>query len=415
MTEVVFTEGDVKEAKAEEKIQVLGTPRLYLVKNPEGVVRYLYRYPRPGPQPINPQTGRPKSRWTETSVGKPGITLNKAREIAAKYAELLRDGIDPQEAKKWKPREEMTFGQLADQWIEDHKKNNGESWLRNVNNLLKVKCKFLENLTIIRISPTEIKKALASLNQRAPKQADRAYDMIGSVLGYGKDLGYPMGQIPARKENRRSVLPGRRPPKVHYAAMTYEKVPTFIQELRQHQERSTAATALEIAILTACRTSEVLKAEWSEFPDLEIKRTWIIPPERMKTRSEHRVPVSDRFLELLRRQKEYSPEGKFVFTGYKRYQPLADKSMLILLKKSMGRKNVTVHGFRSAFRVWCAERNDDFNSAIAVEMCLAHTVGEMALAIAAGSGDPAVIASYLRTTLFDKRRTIMDAWAKYIS
>jgi hypothetical protein len=95
MPELHFTEKDLEEAEVGKKIQVLGTPRLYLEKNPEGVVRYFYRYPRPGPQPINPKTGKPKSRTTETSAGKPGITLNKAREIAAKYAELLRDWPAP--------------------------------------------------------------------------------------------------------------------------------------------------------------------------------------------------------------------------------------------------------------------------------------------------------------------------------
>lgn len=405
LEEHIEKEADVEAAK-NGLTKVLGTAKLYLKVTPNGLRRYVYRCTIPRRYRKNP-----KQSIAVISVGKPGISLNKAKEIAGWYAEWLRDGRDPREVMRSKEVEEATFGQLCDQWIEDNKTDNGESWFRNVNNLLKVHCRPLANLPVRNVSPTVIKKALAPLNQRAPKRADRAFDLIGSVLGYAKDLGYPMGQIPARKENRRSVLPGRRAPRAHYAAMSYEKLPTFVQELRQLQVRSTAATALEILILTACRTSEVLKAEWSEFPDFEINRTWIIPPERMKTRREHRVPLSDRVIELLRRQKEYSPEGKFVFTGYKRYQPLSEKSMLILLKKSMGRKDLTVHGFRSAFRVWCAERNN-FDP-MAVEMCLAHTVGEMALAIAAGGGHPAVIGAYLRTTLFEKRAEIMAKWSDY--
>jgi integrase len=382
-----FTEADVKKAKA-GRSHAYPTPYLYLFKTPKGVTRYLYRYTAPGPK------GQ-RHRVRETSVGKPGISLNRAREIAAKYAEWLRDGIDPQDAKKWRHREEMTFGQYRDQWINERKDENGESWLRNAKQLLCVHAKPLDNLMLAAISQREIKEALADLNRTAPKQATRAFNMIGAVLEDARAMGYPMGLNPARKETRRHVLPGRKKiPKNHYAAMHYSELPAFIRELRQRQERATAATALEFCILTATRTSETLKAEWSEFED----GIWTIPAERMKASEEHRVPLSSRALEILRLQRQYGPEGKFVFTGYKRYQPLADKSMILALR-SMGIKD-TVHGFRSAFRNWGAEATDfDF---YIIEMCLAHKVGNE------------VTRAYLRTDVLEKRREIMDAWAAYI-
>ena len=100
-----------------------------------------------------------------------------------------------------------------------------------------------------------------------------------------------------------------------------------------------------------------------------------------------------------------------VFTGYKRYQPMSGRNMYKFLTETMNRPDVTVHGFRKSFRVWCAEKNN-FDP-MAVELCLSHTIGDMALAIAAGSAAPEVMRAYLDTDLFEKRRIIMEAWASY--
>jgi integrase len=128
------------------------------------------------------------------------------------------------------------------------------------------------------------------------------------------------------------------------------------------------------------------------------QRLWVIPAARMKTRTEHSIPLSNRVLELLRREQEHANGSAYVFLGRYRTDPLDSKTMLRLLK-DMG-EQTTVHGFRSSFRSWAQEQTSfDF---YAVEMCLSHAVGN------------AVTRAYLRGNAIDKRREIMTAWASYV-
>jgi integrase len=161
-------------------------------------------------------------------------------------------------------------------------------------------------------------------------------------------------------------------------------VPAFMVELRAHN--SLTARALEFCILTAARSGEVLGAKWSEV-DLAAK-TWTIPASRMKAGKEHRVPLSPRVLEVL---AGLSREGERVF-------PLTHTAMLELLRR-MGHDSVTVHGFRSSFRDWVAERTN-FPREV-VELALAHAIPD------------AVEAAYRRGDLFEKRRRLMGAWATW--
>ncbi|HXP05812.1 MAG TPA: integrase, partial [Stellaceae bacterium] len=98
---------------------------------------------------------------------------------------------------------------------------------------------------------------------------------------------------------------------------------------------------------------------------------------------------------------EALPQGErddYVFSGGKANRPLSNMAMLALLKR-MQRTDLTVHGFRSTFRDWAAERTSFQNEVI--EMALAHAVGDK------------VEAAYRRGDLFDKRRRLMEAWAAY--
>lgn len=157
----------------------------------------------------------------------------------------------------------------------------------------------------------------------------------------------------------------------------------------------TSARALEFAILTGARTGEVIGARSAEI-DLDGK-LWTIPAERMKAAREHRIPLSPAALALLRSLAE-TRSGEFVFPGGQPRRPLSNMAMLVLLRR-MKRDDLTVHGFRSTFRDWAAERTSFQNEVI--EMALAHAVSDK------------VEAAYRRGDLFDKRRRLMDAWAGY--
>ena len=156
----------------------------------------------------------------------------------------------------------------------------------------------------------------------------------------------------------------------------------------------TSASALEFIILTACRTSEAINAEWREF-DLNAK-VWTIPAARMKAGKEHIVPLSDGALRILSAMRDLS-ESAFAFAGRKG-APLSNMAGLQLLRR-MGRADLTVHGFRSTFRDWAGESTAHPREVI--EHALAHQLKDKAEA------------AYQRGSLFDKRRVLMADWAAY--
>jgi integrase len=172
--------------------------------------------------------------------------------------------------------------------------------------------------------------------------------------------------------------------------MPWGDVPGFLPELGE----SVAALALRFLILTASRTGEVIGARWSEIDAQE--RLWTIPADRMKAKREHRVPLSDEALAMLGRVRGLDPE--FIFPGQKRGKGLSNMAMTQLMRR-LGHGDVTVHGFRSSFRDWAEERGGMPREV--AELSLAHEVGN------------AVERAYRRSDMLDKRRTLMERWARF--
>jgi integrase len=229
-----------------------------------------------------------------------------------------------------------------------------------------------------------------------PETAGRVRGRIESVLDWAKARGYRDGENPARwRGHLDKLLPNRRKvrrPK-HHAALPYVDLPAFMQNLRARE--SVSARALEFTILTAARTGETIGATLAEINFAD--KTWTVPASRMKAGQEHRVPLCDRALEILQSvpQEKGSP---FLFIGGRSGGALSNMAMLELLR-GMVEGHVTVHGFRSTFRDWAAERTNYPNHV--VEMALAHAIGDD------------VEAAYRRGDLFDKRRRLMRDWASY--
>jgi integrase len=215
------------------------------------------------------------------------------------------------------------------------------------------------------------------------------------TLDFARARGWRSGENPARwRGHLRDLLPKRTDQRQHFKAVPFDELPKLMQQVRAIPN-DFAARALEFTILTACRTSEVLKAEWSEI-DLEA-REWMIPAAKMKSRRLHIVPLSDRAIEILRGLPRM---GEFVFPGWKRGQHMSHNRMLLILRPLYGK--VTVHGTaRAGFRTWAQERTS-FQREV-VEMCLAHAVGD------------ASEQSYARGNVLDKRRRVMEAWANFLS
>jgi integrase len=239
-------------------------------------------------------------------------------------------------------------------------------------------------------------KCLDPIWTTKPETDSRLRGRIELVLDWATVRGFRKGENPARwRGHLDKLLPPRsKVRKVeHHPALPYDDIAEFVAALRGQE--GIAARALELLILTATRTGEMINAQWDEvdFKD----KMWIVPAARMKAAREHRVPLSAAAVSVLGQMKECR-ESEFIFPGGRRGRPLSNMAMLNLLKR-MGRADLTTHGFRSTFRDWAAERTN-FPREVA-EMALAHTVGDK------------VEAAYRRGDLFQKRRQIMDAWARF--
>jgi integrase len=239
-------------------------------------------------------------------------------------------------------------------------------------------------------------KVLEPLWKTKTETASRVRGRIEAVLDWAAVRGYRKGDNPARwRGHLDKLLPKRSKVRrvEHHPTLPYAEIGAFMQSLRQQE--GTAARALEFLILTASRTSEVVGARWDE---LHLKqKLWAVPASRIKGGKEHRVPLPSRAIEVVEKLNEHK-HSEWVFPGGKKTRPLSNMALLALLKR-MGRRDLTAHGFRSTFRDWAAERTNYPREA--AEMALAHTVGDK------------VEAAYRRGDLFDKRRSLMDEWARF--
>jgi integrase len=350
-----------------------------------------------------------RERWLGLG-GLRDINLAQARERARAKRLLLLDGVDPltvkQEAKAARRAADlrsMTFQQAAEAYVEQHggkwSAKHGDQWNSS---LAAYAYPVIGSLMVDSIDTALILRVLEQpvqadarwpagrLWQARRSSASLLRGRIESVLAWATIRGHRTGDNPARWSKHLSeVLPAGEVAQEHMAA----DVPEFVAELRT--VTGVAARALQFTILTAARSGEVLGARWAEI-NLD-EAVWTIPASRMKSAREHRVPLAPAAVELLR--SLYTQDGnEFVFIDGRR-GGLAPKVMRRVLIQ-MGPK-VTIHGFRSSFRTWAAERTSYPREVC--EMALAHTIGD------------AVEAAYRRGDLFDKRRRLMDAWASFLA
>jgi integrase len=247
-------------------------------------------------------------------------------------------------------------------------------------------------MPVAEVGTAHVLQILEPIWKEKAETASRVRGRIETILDAAKARGYREGENPARwRGHIAQILPARsRLTRGHHKALPYEAIPEFVGKLRARE--AVAALALEFTILTAARTGEVIGAKWDEV-DMD-KAIWTIPPARMKAGKEHRVPLSARAVEILNETQRFGKEWLFPAA---RGGKLSGMAMTMLLRR-MG-VDVTVHGFRSAFRDWAAERTSYAHEV--AEMALAHTI------------ENKVERAYRRGDLFDKRRRLMDDWAAY--
>ena len=313
-----------------------GTKGLQLVVSPRKAKKWVFRFQWQG-----------KAR--EMGLGTfPEVGLSAAREKALAARRLVKSSVDPI-SERQKDRGVPTFGQLADEVVEQltqgfRNEKHKAQWTMTLTSY----CEPIRDMPVDVIDTHAVLSVLKSHWTRAPETASRLRGRIEKVLNAAKAKGYRAGENPAAWRGHLDHLlpnPNKIGDRGHHSAMPYADVPAFIAKLRESEV--VAALALEFAILTATRSGEVRGARWSEI-DLEA-RVWTIPARRMKAGREHRVPLSDRAVEILDKLDEMRVSD-FVFPGRHRQEPLSASAMEKVLDR-MG-VDVTVHGFRSAFRDW---------------------------------------------------------------
>jgi integrase len=333
------------------------------------------------------------------------ISLAEARDKAAECRKLRLRGVDPIAARRaergnaqLEAARAMTFRQCAEAYIEAHRPSwkNAKHAAQWPSTLETYVYPVFGELPVQAVDVALIMRVLEPIWKTKTETASRLRGRVESILDWAAARGFRRGDNPARwRGHLGHLLPQRaKVQKVkHHAALPYREIGTFMAALREQE--CTSALALEFLILTAARTGEVIGATWEEI-DLNAG-TWTIPAARMKAGKEHRVPLSEPALAILRRL-EMAKQGKLVFPGGKPGKPLSSRAMLILLDR-MGRSDLTVHGFRSTFRDWAGE-STSFPRELA-EQALAHSLTDK------------VEAAYRRGNLFDKRCRMLNAWAAF--
>jgi integrase len=331
------------------------------------------------------------------------IGLREARERALTARKLLLDGVDPLDAKRnerdrraAQEARNVTFRQVAELYYAAHADSwtNAKHRAQFLSTLRDYAYPIIGSVAVAAVDEALVLRVLTPIWKEKMPTARRVRNRIASVLDFASAAGYRTGGNPARWEGHLEFLLPK-PDKIvkHLAALPHLEMSSFMSSLRA-LPRTAASAALEFTILTAARTSETIGATWDEI-DLEAHTCWTLPAERMKVRQEHRVPLSNAAIALLKSLPREAG-NPHIFVG-ERGDHINGMSMFRVLRQL--RDDVTVHGFRASFSTW-ANESTNFQPLV-IEQCLSHNVGS------------AVERAYRRSDLFDKRRKLMEAWAKH--
>lgn len=338
------------------------------------------------------------------------LSLAMARKKRDIFKLQVKAGIDPlleKEKEQLKTELErknaesllITFDKCAKEYIQMKAPEwTNEKHLQQWTNTLDTYANpIIGNIPVGLVEFEHIQQILTPIWLSKTETATRVRNRIELILDYASVKKYRSGDNPARwRGNLESVFP--KPEKIkkvkHHAALPYDELPAFMSKLLDSQ--GIAAKALLITILCATRTNETLKAEWSEF-DFN-KNIWVIPKERMKTKKEHRIPLTLKTVEILKNLNDVTT-SKYLFPGMRKGKPLSNMSMTLVLRR-LDYGHITVHGFRSTFRDWVAEQTN-YPQRVA-ETALAHKLKDGAEA------------AYQRGDLLKKRAEMMNDWSNYV-
>lgn len=324
--------------------------------------------------------------------GYPVVNLTMARDKALTLRRAAKDGENARAVRDEKRARVATFREVADEahaelskgWAE----KNGRAFKTSLASHIIPK---IGSHRVDRIGAEQIVLALAPLWMTKPELARKLRIRIMQVLSYARARGWRADPLPSPAEMKAGLA--TQPRGRNFPAMPFIAVPGFVRA--QMEKHDTAGRlALLFAIFTAARSGEVRQARWEQIN--EDDRTWIRPAEIMKTRLAHVVTLNDAAMAILKRAKMLSGGNGLIFAA-RGGKPLSDMTLTKVLRDAG--ETATVHGFRSSFRDWAAERMPTMPSMVA-EMALAHTVGTR------------TEQAYLRSDLRVMRKALMDAWGR---
>ncbi|WP_405237537.1 tyrosine-type recombinase/integrase [Lentisalinibacter orientalis] len=334
------------------------------------------------------------------------VSLKRARERAQEYRLMLIDGLDPLDQRRkgelrarLEDARSLTFRDCAERYIATNEagwrnEKHGKQWHAT---LQAYAYPIIGDIPVADVDTGLVMRVLEPIWAEKTETATRVRGRIERILSWATVQQYREGDNPARWRGHLDHLlpkPGKVKRSRHHAALPYTEVGEFMGELREQE--GNAARALEFAILTAARTSEVLNATWAEID--RKRKLWTVPAERMKAGEPHTVPLCDQAVAVLNSMRDEDEPDGYIFPGAKERKPLSNMAMIAVLRR-MGRSDITVHGFRSTFRDWAAEQTA--YPAEVAEMALAHIVGDKTQQ------------AYLRAKLLPKRQRMMRDWCRH--
>ena len=330
--------------------------------------------------------------------GFPLVTLAEARDKAFENRRLARNGGDPLADKR--KNTTPTFRVAAQQTHEANKPRwrNGKHTVSWMQMLERYAVPRLGSMPVDRIGREHVLSVLTPVWNSRPETARRLRRRIRAVLAWAQAHNYV--EHNAAGEGIDGALPSMPKLKVHYRALPYSEVAAALDTVEASGASTAAKLCMRFLVLTCARSGEARNATWAE---INLKaREWRIPASRMKGGVEHRVPLSDAALAVLAKARALNGSSGVVFPSpMKRGRPLSDMTLTKVLRDTGLAEKCTVHGFRSSARTWMSEKTNADHAVM--ETALAHSVGN------------AVEQAYARSDLFEKRRTLMQRWADYLT
>ena len=385
---MVLTAVEVRNLKPGQKTKREGDGRgLYLVVRPSGTKAWVLRLTIDGDR-------------TDIGLGGyPDVPLALARKKSAELRTAVAEGRDPR-AERRQPNL-PTFREAAEMYIQA----NAPTW-RHVKTASDTRARLkayafpiFGDTRIDRITRHDVLEALEPIWTAKPAASRKLRQRVRAIFAYA--LAHEWVETNPAGDAIDPGLPKTPAVKSHFRALPYQDVAAALRKIEASSASLTARLCFRFVVLTAARSGEARGARWDEI-DLD-GRTWTIPGSRMKSGSEHRVPLSDAALDVLHRAQDLPDKADtgLVFpSARKRGGPLSDMTLTKVLRDNGLAAAATVHGFRSSFKNWTMERTDT-----------PWAVGEAALAHTLGNSTEQ---AYARSDLFERRRALMQQWADFV-